>query len=140
GTHPRPGSRPTPAPTPASTNGGYAPFLLRTHHRERSRTMTLRPLAAPHTRRRLTPAARASVLAALAMTAAAGVVPASTAGAEPDADDTLLVSADEPFREVTHLASGSLYGIADEGVPSDDLIAPIDPHTFVQMPPHGTQQ
>ncbi|HIZ34441.1 MAG TPA: RICIN domain-containing protein [Candidatus Ruania gallistercoris] len=102
--------------------------------------MTLRPLAATHTGRRLTPAASASVLAALAMTAAAVVVPATTAGAEPGPEATLLVSADEPFREVTHLATGSLYGIADEGVPADELIAPIDPHTFVQMPPHGTQQ
>ncbi len=103
--------------------------------------MRSRPtIAASPERRRTRPAARASALVALAMTAAAVVIPARTAGAEPGPEDTLLVSADQPFREVTHLASGSLYGIADEGVPSDDLIAPIDPHTFVQMPPHGTQQ
>ncbi len=91
-------------------------------------------------RHRVVSRASTTTLAVLALGAAAIVVPASDAGAQPGAEDTLVVSADQPFREVTHLASGSLYGIADEGVPSDDLIAPIDPHTFVQMPPNGRQQ
>lgn len=56
------------------------------------------------------------------------------------ADSTLVVDADQPFRPVTNMASGSLYGLAGDGVPSDDKIAPISPNTFVQMPPGGRQQ
>ena len=103
--------------------------------------MTDRPtIAAPHGRRRSRLGASTSMLAALAMTAAGAVATTSSAAAEPGPENTLVVSADEPFRDVTHVATGSLYGIADEGVPSDDLIAPINPNTFVQMPPNGRQQ
>ncbi len=62
------------------------------------------------------------------------------ASAAPGAAQTLIVEADQPFREATVMASGSLYGIASDGVPSDALIAPLKPDTFVQMPPGGTQQ
>lgn len=62
------------------------------------------------------------------------------AEAAPGAAATLVVEADQPFRPVTHMASGSLYGLASAGVPSLDKILPIKPHTFVQKPEGGTQQ
>ena len=78
------------------------------------------------------------------MAASLGVVSlpelADSASAAPGAAATLIVEADQPFREATVMASGSLYGIASDGVPSDALIAPLKPDTFVQMPPGGTQQ
>jgi hypothetical protein len=77
---------------------------------------------------------------AVALGTVGAVMSTTTATAEPGPESTLVVEADQPFREVSHVATGSLYGIADEGVPSDDLIAPIKPNTFVQMPPGGRQQ
>ena len=79
-----------------------------------------------------------------AMLASLGVVSLpefiEPASAAPGPAATLIVEADQPFREATVMASGSLYGIASDGVPSDALIAPLKPDTFVQMPPGGTQQ
>lgn len=82
----------------------------------------------------------ASVTAALALGATPAALGTTQASAAPGPESTLVVEADQPFRDVTTMASGSLYGLADEGVPSDDLIAPIEPDTFVQMPPGGVQQ
>lgn len=62
------------------------------------------------------------------------------ADAAPGPAATLVVQADQPFRPVTHMASGSLYGIASANVPTVDKILPIKPHTFVQKPEGGTQQ
>ncbi|MDO9396414.1 MAG: LamG-like jellyroll fold domain-containing protein, partial [Herbiconiux sp.] len=62
------------------------------------------------------------------------------AEAAPGAAATLVVEADQPFRPVTHMASGSLYGLAGANVPTIDKILPIKPHTFVQKPEGGTQQ
>jgi hypothetical protein len=91
-----------------------------------------------------------AVLAAVALTAAAVAAGAPTAratdparpapSARPPADKTLVVHADEPFRPVTHVATGSLYGLANETDPTDELAAAIKPNTFVQMPAGGTQQ
>ena len=53
---------------------------------------------------------------------------------------TLVVNADQPFRPVTHVATGSLYGLASATVPSDSLVEPLHPNTFVQMPAGGHQQ
>src|SRR5690606_37247145 len=95
----------------------------------------------PMTRRRRRIATTTAMTAASAVALGAlGGASAAPASAEPGPDSTLVVEADQPFREVSHVATGSLYGIADEGVPSDDLIAPIKPNTFVQMPPGGRQQ
>jgi len=95
---------------------------------------------APRARRRTAAAVSAALVAPLALTAAGIGVSATSATAAPGPDSTLVVEADQPFRDVSHVATGSLYGIADEGVPSDDLIAPIKPNTFMQMPPNGRQQ
>ncbi|WP_368498165.1 LamG-like jellyroll fold domain-containing protein [Herbiconiux sp. A18JL235] len=101
----------------------------------------------PGSTRRRTPGSPAlgrRALAALATTAvvtAGGILAvAAPAGAAPGPNATLVVEADQPFRPVTTMASGSLYGLASAGVPSIDKILPIKPHTFVQKPEGGTQQ
>jgi hypothetical protein len=43
------------------------------------------------------------------------------------------------YREVTHAASGSLYGISFDGVPPDYTIGPLKPKVFTQMAPNGHQ-
>src|SRR5947209_10338570 len=53
---------------------------------------------------------------------------------------TLVVNANQPFRPVTHVATGSLYGLASGTVPADSLVEPLHPNTFVQMPAGGHQQ
>ncbi|GAB3396195.1 hypothetical protein GCM10027568_29850 [Humibacter soli] len=77
----------------------------------------------------------ATVLAAAGLSFVA--VPAQAA---PSASNTLTVHADEPFRAVTHVASGSLYGLATATTPSDSLVEPIKPSEFVLKPAGGTQQ
>jgi len=81
-----------------------------------------------------------AVTAAAAVVAAGLLASAPTAEAAPPASSTLVVEADQPFRPVTHMASGSLYGLAAANVPSIDKILPIKPHTFMQKPEGGTQQ
>ena len=94
--------------------------------------------SAPSARR----ASRASITAAataLALAAAGSAFAVAPAQAAPSAANTLEVHADQPFRPVTHLASGSLYGLASDTVPSDALVQAIKPNTFVQMAPGGHQ-
>jgi chitodextrinase len=50
------------------------------------------------------------------------------------------VNADQVLRSVTHVATGSLYGLANATQPSDSLVQAIKPNTFVQMPSGGKQQ
>ncbi|MBC9729953.1 RICIN domain-containing protein [Streptomyces sp. TRM68367] len=87
----------------------------------------------PPTSGRLTAALGAAVLAATALATAA------PAQASPTAATTLVVNADQSLRPVTHVASGSLYGLADASTPSDSLVNALKPHTFVQMAPGGSQ-
>jgi hypothetical protein len=56
------------------------------------------------------------------------------------AANTLTVNANQVLRPVTHVASGSLYGLATASKPAASKIAPIKPNTFVQMPQGGKQQ
>jgi len=82
-----------------------------------------------------------ALLAALALAAcagAAGLAPARAHAAT--AANTLVVNANQPFRPVTHVATGSLYGLATATTPADNLVEPIRPNTFVQMPTGGHQQ
>ncbi len=51
----------------------------------------------------------------------------------------LTVDLSNQFRTVTHVASGSLYGLANEGKPADSLIQPTKPNVFTQMAPNGGQ-
>lgn len=53
---------------------------------------------------------------------------------------TLVVNANQTLRPVTHVATGSLYGLADANTPSDSLVSAIKPNTFVLMPAGGHQQ
>ncbi|MFJ9537631.1 RICIN domain-containing protein [Streptomyces sp. NPDC101225] len=77
-----------------------------------------------------------AVLGAAALTAALATAPAQAA---PTAATTLVVDADRTLRPVTHVATGSLYGLADAGTPADSLVTPLRPNTFVQMAPGGSQ-
>ena len=43
------------------------------------------------------------------------------------------------YRTATHVASGSLYGLAEDGRPTDALIGPTKPKMFTQMAPNGGQ-
>lgn len=53
---------------------------------------------------------------------------------------TLTVDVSKPFKDVDHAASGSLYGLGDEGWPPDEWIAPIKPKMFTQPPPGATHR
>ncbi|WP_223199525.1 RICIN domain-containing protein [Solihabitans fulvus] len=65
---------------------------------------------------------------------------AATAGnAAPAAAATLVVHANQPFRPVTHVGSGGLYGLDTASVPADNLVQALHPNTFVQMAPGGQQ-
>lgn len=91
-------------------------------------------------RRRVGRRSLATIAALTTAVATAVVVTTPAAQAAPTAASTITVQADQTFRPVTHLASGSLYGLADGTNPTDDLAAAIKPHTFVQKPVGGTQQ
>src|SRR5579863_10268305 len=74
------------------------------------------------------------VLAAAAIGAALTItVPAQAA------TTTLVVNVNQPFRPVTHVASGALYGLDTATIPADSLVEPLHPNTFVQMAPGGKQ-
>jgi hypothetical protein len=71
------------------------------------------------------------------MTALPGAAAAQQA--EPPRDPALLtVDVSQPFKAVDHAASGSLYGLGDEGWPPDEWIAPTRPKMFTQPPPGAT--
>jgi hypothetical protein len=81
-----------------------------------------------------------SGIAVAAVLAAGGALSALPAQAAPSAASMLVVNADQPFRDVTHVATGSLYGLANATTPSDSLVQAIKPNTFVMMPIGGHQQ
>lgn len=100
-----------------------------------------RPVRPPRDRasRNVVPRRRAAaLLTALAVVAGSGLIVQGASAAPTDAS-TLVVDANQVLRPVTHVASGSLYGLASSEVPSDDLVQPIKPNTFVQMAPGGHQ-
>ncbi|WP_333770954.1 RICIN domain-containing protein [Streptomyces sp. IBSBF 2435] len=76
--------------------------------------------------------------------AALGVVSTAFLGAPaqaaPTPSTTLVVNANQVLRPVTHVATGSLYGLANASAPADNLVQAIKPNTFVQMPAGGHQQ
>src|SRR3954454_15559766 len=69
----------------------------------------------------------------------AGLLLAPSASAA-SAANTLVVNANQVLRPVTHVATGSLYGLANATQPSVALAQAIKPNTFVQMPAGGRQQ
>ncbi|WP_327287826.1 cellulose-binding domain-containing protein [Streptomyces sp. NBC_01198] len=64
--------------------------------------------------------------------------PSAQAAASPST--TLVVNANQVLRPVTHVATGSLYGLANASTPADNLVQAIKPNTFVQKPQGGHQQ
>jgi hypothetical protein len=80
-----------------------------------------------------------AAIAALGLAAATAVALTTPAHAAATSATTLVVHADQPFRSVTHVATGSLYGLDTATVPSNSLVAPLHPNTFVQMAPGGKQ-
>jgi hypothetical protein len=97
-----------------------------------------RPLPRPRPRS-LSRVGRIGAAVALAAAAAAAAVTAGAAAAPANAATTLVVDANQPFRTVTHVASGGLYGLDTATVPADSLVEPLHPNTFVQMAPGGKQ-
>lgn len=88
-------------------------------------------------RARRSPALASAVFLAGALVAAGlTALPASAASAA----NTLTVNAAQVLRPVTHVATGSLYGLANATQPSVSLAQAIKPNTFVQMPAGGRQQ
>lgn len=67
------------------------------------------------------------------------VFPVKPAPATAAVPATFTVDLANQYRPVTHVASGSLYGLAEEGRPADNLIAPTKPKMFTQMAPNGGQ-
>lgn len=78
-----------------------------------------------------------ATLGAVILTAAVGT--AAPAHAAPTSSTTLVVNANQTLRSVTHVATGSLYGLDTASVPADSLVEPLKPNTFVQMAPGGSQ-
>ncbi|MGA3058433.1 MAG: RICIN domain-containing protein [Candidatus Limnocylindrales bacterium] len=80
----------------------------------------------------------AAIAAAAMITAgvALNVAPVSAATAA----NTLTVNANTTLRSVTHVASGSLYGLANASQPSSSVASAIKPSEFVQKPQGGAQQ
>ncbi|MEU2623983.1 RICIN domain-containing protein [Streptomyces sp. NPDC007157] len=78
-----------------------------------------------------------AALGAVVLTATLGTP--APAQAAPTSATTLVVRANQTLRPVTHVASGSLYGLDTASVPADSLVEPLKPNTFVQMAPGGSQ-
>ncbi|WP_329406409.1 RICIN domain-containing protein [Streptomyces sp. NBC_00704] len=76
---------------------------------------------------------------AVAALSAAALATAAPADAAPTSATTLVVDAGRTLRPVTHVATGSLYGLADNATPTDSLVQALKPNTFVQMAPGGSQ-
>jgi hypothetical protein len=92
---------------------------------------------------------RRTLSSVAAFVVAAGTVTAvTTAGSEPPAygagpiigsPPLLTVDLTDRFKPIDQAASGSLYGLAEDGRPPDALIAPVKPKMFTQMAPNGGQ-
>ena len=76
---------------------------------------------------------------ATALAATAVVLTGAPAQATPTSATTLVVNAAQTLRSVTHVGTGSLYGLATASTPTDSLVQALKPNTFVQMAPGGSQ-
>ncbi|OPG01674.1 hypothetical protein B1L11_44065 [Microbispora sp. GKU 823] len=72
------------------------------------------------------------MLPALAVSLTAALVPLSPAEA---AGATLTVNVAQPFRPVTHVAAGGLYGLAENGRPADSTLLPLKVNSLTQPAP-----
>jgi hypothetical protein len=76
---------------------------------------------------------------ATALAATAVVLTGTSAQATPTSSTTLVVNAAQTLRSVTHVGTGSLYGLSSASTPADSLVQPLKPNTFIQMAPGGSQ-
>ena len=86
---------------------------------------------------------RRPLMITLAALVTAGLVTVglvATPASAATAATTLTVNANQVLRPVTHVATGSLYGLANATQPTVSLAQAIKPNTFVQMPAGGHQQ
>ncbi|WP_162606128.1 CBM35 domain-containing protein [Jiangella aurantiaca] len=77
-----------------------------------------------------------------ALSVVAGALAASTLPTPParaDEAQRLVVDLDERTGPFLGAGSGTLYGLSDEGVPSDNTIEPLRLHSISQKPPAGAQ-
>ncbi|MEN3540112.1 hypothetical protein AAH991_33725 [Microbispora sp. ZYX-F-249] len=74
----------------------------------------------------------AVLLSALAVSLTTALVPLTPAGA---AGATLTVNVAQPFRPVTHVAAGGLYGLAENGRPADSTLLPLKLNSLTQPAP-----
>jgi hypothetical protein len=79
------------------------------------------------------------IVTAAALVAAATIVLAALSPPASAANSTLSVNVDQPFRPVTHVASGGLYALAENNRPPHSMLWPIRMRNVVQPPP-GVQQ
>ena len=81
----------------------------------------------------------AALAAGLVVTS--GILPEAPAQVEAaESLPTLTVDmTPDSVRELKHGASGWLYGLGAEGVPSANTMTPLKPHTAVQKAPNGMQ-
>ncbi|WP_069760201.1 RICIN domain-containing protein [Streptomyces sp. LUP47B] len=86
-----------------------------------------------------TPGRLTAAIGAAALTVTALAVTVPSAEAVPTSATTLVVNANQTLRAVTHVATGSLYGLADGTTPADSVVQALKPNTFVQMAPGGSQ-
>ncbi|MET9457421.1 RICIN domain-containing protein [Streptomyces canus] len=86
-----------------------------------------------------TPGRLTAALGAAALTVTALALTVPSAEAVPTSATTLVVNANQILRPVTHVATGSLYGLADGTTPADSVVQALKPNTFVQMAPGGSQ-
>lgn len=82
---------------------------------------------------------RAAVSALLVATAATGGALVSSAAPAAAAASTFTVNLGSSTGAVMHGATGALYGVSDAGVPSANLITPLNVTTIAQGPPGDTQ-
>jgi hypothetical protein len=97
------------------------------------------PTRPPTSRARRVTAQLAVAAVVVAGSALVTAQPSTAAPAALPAPSTLVVDASQPYRTVTHVASGSLYGLDTATIPADSLVEPLHPNTFVQMAPGGSQ-
>ncbi|MEW9534662.1 hypothetical protein [Microbispora sp. NPDC049125] len=81
---------------------------------------------------RVTPRRAAGLTAALLAAALGGLVPLAPAEA---AGATLTVNVAQPFRPVTHVATGGLYGLAENSRPDDSTLLPLKVNSLTQPAP-----
>lgn len=80
----------------------------------------------------LLPALAASLSVSLTASLIGALVPPAPAEA---AGATLTVNVAQPFRPVTHVASGGLYGLAESSRPADSALLPLKVDSLTQPAP-----